>query len=167
MTRRSRNRGPRGRNRLSPILATIENTALATADTVANVTLYAPPLTGTSSVMERWAFRLNSAKLTIFAGGTTNRIYVVVRKVPQGYTAPSISITNAVTTFADVSNVLAYGVITVGGGTQDPMNRLTLTMLKPRSIVLPGDSIVLQAVSDTTSSSQTFSLLAEYNVNSA
>jgi hypothetical protein len=149
--------------KLMPVIATIENKALGTADTAVNVTLFSPPLS-TSSVLERFVYNLRTIDVTVKDGNTACTVYGIVRKLPAGYTAPSIVISDAVTTFADVDNVLAYSIYNGSQSTLDPWDRLIWRYLRKTFTVNSGDSIILQMVTDTSSATQTFSVLAEYNV---
>ncbi len=142
-----------------PVLATFEQTAVTTADTVVNGTLFAPPLS-TTDPLTRYRIRFGNIVCTVTDGGTANRLYAVIRRVPAGYTAPSITISNAVSTFADVSNVLAYGLYS----TTDSRDTIQWRWLKKSSIVNTGDSIIVQYVIDTSSTGQSVSCLVEYNV---
>ncbi len=164
MPRQRAKKAPRRRSRGMPVIATIEQTALATADTVTNVTLFAPP-SSTTSVLESFQFTLRSCDVTITAGNTSARVYAIVRKVPSGYTAPSITVSNAISTFADVPNVLAYGIINVYASDPDPMNRISLNLLRNSCSMISGDSVIIQVVSDTSSVNQAWSSLAEYHVS--
>ncbi len=162
MPRNRSRRAPRA-SRMMPVLATIEQTALATADTAVNVTLFAPPVS-TTSVLQRFKYNLHTIDVTVADGSTNCRIYGIVRKVPAGYSAPAIAISNSVATFADVDNVLAYSIYNGSASIVDPWDRLIWRYLKRSTTVISGDSIIIQMVTDTSSASQAFSALAEYSV---
>ncbi len=147
------------KSRGAPILATLEQTAVTTADTAVNANLYAPP-SGTTNAMQRWTFNLRSVQCTVTDGGTACRTYAVVRRVPAGYSAPAMSVGNSVTTFADVPNVLAYGTYS----TADVRENISWRWLKRATYVYPGDAIVIQFVVDTSSTGHAISTLAEYDV---
>ncbi len=154
MTRRNR------RNRGAPIIATLEQSAVVTADTVVNSTLYAPPL-GTTNPLQRWTFDLRTIQCVVTDGATACRTYACVRRVPAGYSSPSMTVASQVTTFADVPNVLAYGVYS----TSDVREEIHWRWLKRSITIYPGDLIVLQLVVDVSSAGHAVSTLAEYNVS--
>ncbi len=98
------------------------------------------------------------------AGTANNAIYVILRKVPQGYSNPTVAIADGNTTFVDVPNVLAYGSVYVYASTNDTMTRIDLRPLNRNMKVLAGDTIVLQVVSDTASTGQTYDCMLEYSI---
>ncbi len=161
MGRRRGRRGIGGARRSAPIIATLEQTAVATADTVVNATLYAPPLS-TTSVLQSWVFDLHSLQCVVTDGATACRTFACVRRVPAGYTSPSMTVSSSVTTFADVDNILCYGIYT----TVDVREEIHFRWLRRRIRLYPGDSIVIQFVIDVSSASHAVSTLAEYNVSS-
>ncbi len=159
---------PRNKRRLSrrsfPILHISEDTALATADTVANVTLYNPPLATTELELTS-TFHLRSARVTIVPGATSTRVLAIIRKVPQGYSFPTITVATGISTFIDFDNILAYGVISVTGTIGDPMARIDLRTLKRSIKINPGDTVGLQVVTNVSSANQTFLSECEYNIS--
>ena len=139
-----------------------EDVALATADTVVNTTILSSP-TGSTDLVKPVVFHPGPCRITIGTGNTTNTVFAVLRKVPEGYTAPSITIGDGNTTFKDVPDVLMYGIVRVYGGTSDVMQRIDLRMLRSSIPLARGDSIVLQVVSNTSSVNQVFGALVEYS----
>ncbi len=146
-----------------PNLASVEQTPLVTADTAANVSLFSPPVS-TTSVLTRFRYHLGTVDVTVTDGGTSCRIYGIIRKVPAGYSNPAITISSTISAFADVDNVLAYSIYTGSAANADPWDRMIWRYLKRDVNLISGDSIVLQLVTDTTSASQAFSALVEYGV---
>jgi hypothetical protein len=139
----------------------LEQSAFAAADTVANATLYAPPTTSVTSIQQRWRVRVRGLITTVKDGDSTDfRAYAIVRKLPNGYSAPSITVSSAVTTFADVDNVLAYGLY-YGADTRDSIQ---WRWLKRTTDLIPGDSLILQLVGDSASTNRAASTVIEYDV---
>ena len=158
-----RQNGRRQTRRLAaPVIATLDNVALATADTASNVDIFAPAHSSTTSFVDGMVFNLRSASLTVAYGSVGTRVYFVVRRVPEGYANPTITVITAISTFVDPANILAYGVINVTGN-----NDTEIELIKSRSsmTMYTGDRITLQAVSDTTSTNQAFSGLIMYTVD--
>ncbi len=143
----------------APIIAVQEELAVATADTVVNSTLFAPPL-GTTSSLQTWRFHLGSIQCEVTDGATGHRLYAVVRRVPAGYSAPSITVSTGVTTFADIANVMAYGIYT----TTDVREEVQWRWLRRNVIVQPGDTIITQYAIDISSAGSAVSTLVEYNI---
>ncbi len=164
MRRQRRNRRPL---RMAPLIQVVENTALASADTPSNTTLYNPPL-GSAELESPSLFNLRSCRVTFFAGEAVTRCFAVIRRIPVGYNFPGITIASNQTSFVDVNDVLAYGLVEVYGSattpTRDPWQAIDLTILKRNVIVYPGDTIGLQVVSNAASTSQTYSAICEFNV---
>jgi hypothetical protein len=151
----------RSTRRSAPVIATLEQSAFAAADTVANATLYAPPTTSVTSIQQRWRVRVRGLITTVKDGDSTDfRAYAIVRKLPNGYSAPSITVSSAVTTFADVDNVLAYGLY-YGADTRDSIQ---WRWLKRTTDLIPGDSLILQLVGDSASTNRAASTVIEYDV---
>ncbi len=165
---RSRNnrRGRRSRRPRLPMLCIVEDTALATQDTVSNGTLYSPPISNTGLDLPS-RFRLRSCEVVISPGSGNNKVFAVVRRVPSGYSAPSITITNGIGSLVDCPDVLAYGLVNVFASTTDTMERINLKLLRPNMVVYPGDVIYLQVVPNANSTGQVYNALAEYDIGSA
>ncbi len=144
----------------TPQLATIEDTALATADAAVTNTLYTSS-TSNSSLTKPVRFTLGPVRVAMKYGSTETTVFAVVRKLPQGYSNPSIAIVDGNTSFVDVPNILAYGVIRVGS--TDTMNRLDLRRLRNTVTLNRGDAIILQVVSNVSSTGQAYSALIEFS----
>jgi hypothetical protein len=138
-----------------------EDVNIATADTAVNTTIYSSS-TSATALQKPVTFYPGPLRIQIKPGGTDNTIFAVLRKVPQGYSAPAITPTDGNTAFADVMNVLAYGVVRVAAGSSDPLNRIDMRRLRKSVSLARGDSIVLQIVPNVNSTNQTASTLFEY-----
>jgi hypothetical protein len=143
-------------------LATVEDVALATADTSSDQQIYTSS-PGNNTLVKPVVFHIGPTRIQVKPGGSANTIYAVIRKVPQGYSAPGITVTTGNTTFADMQNVLAYGVVRVEAASSDPMNRIDLRILRRSVSLARGDSVYLQVVPNISSSGQTYSSLIEYS----
>ncbi len=161
MVRSSRTRRSRRAPTAVPVLYTLEDVALATADTASNTTLYTSS-TSASTLVKPVRFTLGPTRVSVKYGSTETTVFAIVRKVPQGYTTPTIAPTDGNTSFVDTPNVLGYGVIRVGDN--DTMNRIDLRFLAKSVMLARGDSIVLQVVSNVSSTNQAYSALSEYTV---
>jgi hypothetical protein len=75
-----------------------------------------------------------------------------------------VTIADGNSSFVDVPNILAYGAVYVYASTSDTMSRVDLRSLNPAMRVNAGDTIVLQVVSDTASSEQSYDAILEYTV---
>jgi hypothetical protein len=98
------------------------------------------------------------------AGGSNTVVYAILRKVPQGYSSPAVAVTDGNTTFMDVPNVLAYGSVYVYQSTTDTMARIDMRPLNRSLKVLAGETILLQVVTDTSSTGQSYDCMLEYSV---
>ncbi len=152
--RRRMARGP-------PHLYVREDVALATADTVSTTILYATS-TSSTTLTKPTTFSLGPVRVSAKYGSAETTVFCVVRKLPEGYTAPAITPTDGNTTFVDMPNVLAYGMIRVGS--TDTMNRIDLRKLRTSVMLAQGDSVILQVVTNAASTNQAYSALAEYNI---
>ncbi len=155
-SRRSRSQRPLG----TPQLATVEDGSIATADSVSTDTIYTSS-TSNSVLTKPVMFHLGPTRVSIKYGSTESTVLAIVRKVPQGYTAPAVTVATGNTTFADIPNVLAYGLVRVNAG--DTMNRIDLRKLRQAVRLDRGDSIVLQTVSNINSTGQVYSALIEFS----
>ncbi len=158
----NRTRRPKRNTRAAPQLQYVEDTALATADTVSNITLY-NPTAATGTLELPTSFRLRSATITIGGGATANRVLAIIRRVPNGYSFPTVTVATGLTTFQDFSNILAYGFVTTGA-IVDPDSRIDMRLLKSNITVYPGDTIAMQTVSNISSVGQTYSAMLEYSL---
>ena len=144
-----------------PHLYVREDVALATADTVSNTIIYATS-TSASTLTKTTTFTPGPCRVSLKYGSAETTVFVVMRKLPEGYTAPAITPTDGNTTFNDVPNVIGYGLIRVGG--TDTMNRIDLRRLRSSVKLAQGDSVILQVVSNAASTNQAYSALIEYNI---
>ncbi len=157
----TRNRIRRRNGRSIPQVFNVENLAPVTADTQVSQTLYNPPDT-TTSLGTPTIFRFGRTELTVIAGAATARVFVVVRRVPEGYSFPAMTIASGVSSLTDPSNVIAYGYIQSTNTMPTYLTSLN-TVLK----LQPGDTIGVQAVSDTTSAGQRVDLLGSFHLSAA
>ncbi len=141
----------------------VEDTALATADTVSNVTLYAPAFAGTEYDAPS-TYSLRTASVFITGGLTANKVLAIIRKVPNGYSNPAITVANGLGVFVDYPNILAYGMVNVAASSADPMLRIDLTKVRNLTRVVPGDKIILQVVPNASSTNQIYNAMIEYSV---
>jgi glycerol uptake facilitator-like aquaporin len=108
-------------------------------------------------------FNLRNVRVNVTYGSTVTRVYFVVRRVPEGYAAPALTISSSVNSFTDPDNVLAYAVLNVSGTGYSLEGDLNIC--KTNVVMFSGDIIYIQATSDTSSTGQTFSALAQYAVD--
>ncbi len=108
--------------------------------------------------------QLRSCRVTIKAGATANSVYVIVRRVPAGYLNPDITISDNLTQFVDVPDVMGYGTIQLYGAINDVWNLVDVRLLNSTLRIHPGDRVIVQVVSNTASTGQTYSLLVEFGV---
>ncbi len=159
MTRSRRNR--RARRIASPHIYVGEETALTAADTVSNEAIYTNTfLASETSLPMRVVWK--DLRVTVTYGSATTRVFAILRRLPQGYTAPAITIATGNVAFVDQPDVLGYGMIQVSGN--DTMNRIDLRKLKGSVILHSGDALLLQVVSDTASANQKYSVISEYSL---
>ncbi len=135
MKRGNRRNGRRG----VPTINVQEQVAIATADTAVNSTLY------TNGDSQPFTFNLASAKISIppTSGATTTPVWFIIRKVPQGYTAPAMSIASGNVSFADMENVLAYGFYQFQSANTVPLVAY-LRILKSSARLQLNDTVVMQ-----------------------
>ncbi len=160
MVRRNRGRMAT-RLRREPILYTVEDAALSTADDVQSTTLYTSA-TSATVLTKPVRFTLGPTRVGFTYGSTATLVLAIVRKVPQGYTAPTITPASGNTVFNDVPNILGYGYIRVTGN--DVMSRIDLRYLTKSVSLMRGDAIVLQVVSNAASAGQKYHALVEYDI---
>ena len=122
------------------------------------------PQGNTSSANLPVSFHWRSTRVTIKSGLANNLVAAILRRVPAGYTEPAITVTDSLSLFADVPNVLGYGMVQVYGSEPDTMQRIDLRILRGSIKLYPGDKVVLQVVSNSSSSGQTYSFLTEYAI---
>ncbi len=160
MVRRNRGRVAT-RQRREPILYAIEDAALSTADDVQSTTLYSSA-TSATVLTKPVRFRLGPTRVSFTYGSAASLVLAIVRKVPEGYTAPAITPATGNTVFNDVPNILGYGYIRVNGN--DVMNRIDMRYLTRSVTLMRGDAIVLQVVSNIASTGQKYHALVEYDI---
>ncbi len=161
MVKNSRTRRSRRATSAVPVLYIREDVALATADSTSNSTVYTSP-TSVTALNKPVRFTLGPTRISFKAGLTETTVFAVVRKVPQGYTTPTIAPTDGNTTFDDVPNVLGYGVARIVP-TNDAMNRVDMRFLTKSVTLSRGDSVVLQVVSNVSSTNLAYSAMCEYS----
>ena len=148
---------------MCPRIYTLESETLATADSPANTTIYSPSATATT-VFKPSRFNYHTCRVSVKAGGSNAVVYAILRKVPQGYSSPGVTIADSNTTFVDPPNILAYGARYIYAASTDPWNVIDLRPLNRSLQVNAGDSIVLQVVSDTASTGQSYDCILEYDI---
>ncbi len=161
MSSQRRRRRGRGRRRTAePYLYVSENVAFATADTPVNTTLYINPSGENARI-----FNIRSMELTMLPGATTNQSLFIIRKVPQGYAAPGITVATG-TSYVDHPNILGYVLVTsVGGITfSNLVNEKDFTWRRQSVLLHGGDFISLQAVTNTSSAGQTYQATGMFDI---
>ncbi len=162
MTRTRRSRGRRSRALTVPQIFTTEGLAPVTADTQVFQTIYNPP-DSTSSLGTPTRFRLGPVRIYVTPGAAASRVYIVVRKVPEGYSAPTMTISSSVGSITDPMNVFGYAIID-GNNATIPTS---LTMIKSTLTIQPGDTVVVQAVSDISSAGQKVDVIGSFFLSAA
>ncbi len=147
-------RGARTTRRWAPLLFVGEGLDIDTADTVATSTIV------TNSNDFPFEVRFRSAKMGAAAGGTAAAIFAVIRRVPQGYTAPAIAVATGTTSFADEADVMAYAYLQWVPSPGANMS-VSFRPVFPRQTLFAGDTVVVQMVSATTSASLVGAINAE------
>ncbi len=152
-----RRRGSRRGRRLSldPNINLIEDTSISTADTAVNTTLY------TSADKTLTTARLRSLQLACRGGAASTLVYFVIRRVPYGYSAPSITVSTSGSALIDQPNVMAVGFLNFITGNLDPQEA-TFQYLRPQMTFYEADTMVLQVVPNISSSSLVFGGLVEF-----
>ncbi len=153
----------RSRNNFLPVLITIEDKSIATADTASNTYLYGVAFSA-STQQSAVHVRFRSCVVQINNSTTESLVFAVIRRVPHGYSPPAINIATAIDTFVDSPNIVAYGYV-LTQTTTDQLNRINLKKLNSSIKLNPGDALQLQVVSNTSSVGQTYSSFLEYDHN--
>lgn len=138
--------------------------ALAVADVSSNTTLYTSS-SSASALGKVVKFTLGPARVVIKAGNSDQQVFAIIRKLPEGYSAPTNTITDGNTVFQDVPNILAYGLIRVAASSTDPMNRIDLRYLQRGCVLRKGESVILQLLANAASTGATYSALVEYQLH--
>ncbi len=153
MSRRRNRRRNAGVMRLRyPVIVTAEDISVATADSAQTTYLYAPSYSG-SAVQEaqKITFLADGLPCIFFRGGNSQTaVYAVVRKIPAGYSLPSVAIGSNSTVYQDTPNVLAYGFCSFVPSL-DPQS-IDMHWLKNTTLVHPGDQVILQLTANISSS---------------
>ncbi len=155
---RSRNgRSRRSRQpRYDPNFWVSEVLPITVADTPDNRTLYTNPDATPVS------FRMQRSMISVNAGAASSCCLFVVRRVPQGFTAPTtITISTGTAPFVDAPDVIGYQVIYITTGT-NTLFQFPFIPLHPTITLYEGDSVVLQAVTNSASAGQGYTSLIEY-----
>ncbi len=152
MVRLGRRKGSRSGRRWNPNLYILDNVAVITGDGVITTTVY------TNSDQVPVSLVLKNADFSVFSGAAAARVWFVVRRVPQGYAPPAVTIATGLTAWADQPDVLAYGTIQVlaASSLQLP-SEVRLTKLRAQTVMYQGDILVVQMVTDTNSTGQNVS----------
>ncbi len=155
---RNRTRRRRGGRLTAPQIHITEAVAVSTANTVSNTTIWTSAV-GTSALEFPCRIHLRKSIINVINGATASRTFVVIRRVPNGYSNPTISITTGNTSLIDFPDIMAYGFLDNGDSVP-----FVLDIPRPTMVFHPGDSLVLQAVTDVTSSGQTLSAMTHYAI---
>jgi len=102
--------------------------------------------------------------VVIKAGASDQLVFAIIRKLPEGFTAPTNTITDGNTIFQDTPNILAYGFVRIVAATVDPMNRIDLRFLQRGCVLRKGESVVMQVIANAASTGATYSALVEYQL---
>ncbi len=157
---RSRNLRPRRRRRWDPSIFTVENVSLTAADTASNNTILT-----IGNPAQPYSFRLKECHVQVLSGATAAMNLFCIRRVPQGYSNPSITVATGTSTLIDTANVIAYGMIlanAVASSTSE--QEVELTILKPTITLFEGDTVIIQAVPNSSSTGQTYSVFGAYSI---
>ncbi len=162
MPRRRGNGGGRRSSRRvgSPVLYTSDLVPVTTADTVVNTTV----LTMADKV--RQFVRVKSLQISANAGASQSRVYYVLRRVPDGYTPPTITLTSGTTAIVDDADVIGYGILNQNATNTNPTYQPVLRMSRRKNgaVLFNGDTLVLQAVADVSSTGQAISFILDMEV---
>ncbi len=160
MPRRSFRKNGR-RRRYDPNLWVTDNVAIASANTTVSNTIY------TNSLATRVSLRFRKMQLNIAHNALTAvRVFFVLRRVPQGYTAPSATIATGATVWTDLPDVFGYGYIymaAVASQTNQFPEDYTLILTRPTMTLFEGDTVVIQAVPDQSIASLSYTGVAEFD----
>ncbi len=149
-------RGKRGSGkRLDPNIYVLEDASIATADTVVNSTLI------TNGQPARMRIKMRRAQLITTGGSGSSRVFWLIRRVPSGYSAPSITVTSGLTVFADQPDVLGIG-FRAASSTETAALQATWQWIKRSVVLFEGDSLVLQCVPNTSDTGLTESGQIEF-----
>ncbi len=158
MRNRRANRTRSGR--ITPQVHVSEELAVALADTVVSTSLYSSAV-GTAGLEVPMRFHFRNCVLNVTQGATaTAKVFVLIRRVPSGYTPPAITITTGNLSFIDMPDILAYGFIE--GFDNVPAK---LEILRRTVVCHPGDAVYLQAVSNAASVGQSVSTITGYGLS--
>ena len=106
--------------------------------------------------------RFHPCTVQVFPGAVASCKWFVLRRVPAGYTAPSLSPSSAgsTTTIADQPNVLGLIAIRVGssGGGVVSIAEPKLIWRKKSVVLYEGDSVSLTSVSDVSDTGGLFNI---------
>ncbi len=157
---RNGNRGSRPqRRRYDPNIYLSEIITVNTANAAVNNTLYTNPDANPVS------FRLQKTCFSVNPGDTSTPLWFVIRRVAQGYVAPTtVTVATGTTTFIDQRDVLGYAFIYVITGTNTTYN-FDLKMLRPTVTLYEGDFVVIQAVTSVSSAGQGYSVISEFGTS--
>ena len=161
--RRTRYRPRRRSSQMNPRIYTLESEALTAADTPLNTIIYSTSASATT-LFKPSRFVYHTCRVSVKAGSANAVIYAILRKVPQGYSTPAVTITDGNTTFVDTPNILAYGAKYIYAATNDTMSFVDLRSLQGSLQVRAGEAVVLQIVTDTSSAGQSIDCILEYEI---
>ncbi len=152
-----RNGQRRNKLKYSPLLYTLEDVTIGTANTSSSDQIYS--VTDQTPV----SVRFRRAVISMVAGNTATSNWFAIRRVPSGYTAGNLTIATGSSSFSDVPDVLGYAFLKASGNAVTTY-AIDVTWLKPTITLFNGDQIIVQGVPSTTSSGNQFSMFMEYGV---
>ncbi len=151
-SRRMIRRNRRSRERFNPQMF-LAAAAVDTGGAVVNTTLY------TASDPTPQLFQLRGTTLTVTNSTNVSPIWVIIRRVPEGYSAPSWTPSGGTSSVVDEGNVLAFGSVV---GTSSQSTLFTIRTRKSNTILLQGDTVILQMVCSSSATGQAVDAMMEY-----
>ncbi len=101
-------------------------------------------------------------------GAASSEKLLVLRRVPAGYSAPtiSVSLTGSVSNITDAPNVVAFGLLKDTIATAAFSNSQPVKLIKRFNSVLlyEGDSLILSSVSSVTATNATFCFICPMEI---
>jgi len=155
----------RNRNRRSHLvreLFVVDSVNVATATTV-NTVIYTN--TASTAGLELPVFwKFNSAMISASGGNNGSRWFFLLRRIPQGYSAPTVSIATGQLALSS-KDILAYGMINDVTGSSAFMFG-SMKRVYTSVTLAPGDIIVLQIINDLANTGLTADATIDYSFGS-
>ena len=118
----------------------------------------------TVSDQQAHAFTLLRGNYSVQTGNTAVTSWLVIRRVPNGYAAPtSVNVVTGSASFIDSPDVLAYGMFR--GTPSLTSDTLNWTIVKRSCILYDGDKVVVQGTPTASSVNNIFSSFIEYTLS--